>query len=84
MELNTPKQCHFDNGSHSFEIDYFLTRDNIGGDSPLPEQVRLVLSVQGSQKHYITKSVSIMKQPEEVIEIIVRREALAFLDRSVA
>lgn len=86
MELNTLKQCHFKSGSQQFEIDYFLTRDSIGSDPPLPEEVRLVLSIRGSQdqKHYIAKSVSIMRQPKEVIEIIVRREALALIDRFVA
>lgn len=84
MELNTLKQCHFNNGSQRFDIDYFLTKDSIGGDPLLPQEVRLVLSIRGNQKRYIAKSISIMRQPKEVIEIIVRREALALIDTSLA
>jgi hypothetical protein len=82
MELNTWQQCNCNKGSHLFEIDYFFTNDKIAGTAPPPAEVWMVFFIKGSedQKHCIAKSLSILRQAKEVIDIIARREALAFID----
>ena len=82
MELNTWQQCNCNRGSHRFEIDYFLTKDKIAGTAPSPPEVWLVFFINGSkdQKHCIAKSLSILRQAKEVIDIIARREAIAVME----
>ena len=75
------QECNFNKGCQRYVVEYFLTLDRIGDTVPPHGEVWLVLSIRESehQKHYVLKSLSILRQPKEVIDIIVRREALAIM-----
>ena len=77
--------------SHSFFIeqeafcsDYFFTNDIIG--EPLARNriwlVILIRNIEDGSFH-LDKLLSILKQPMEVVEKIVQREALHFLSRLI-
>ncbi|MGZ3838179.1 MAG: hypothetical protein ACXVMS_05865 [Flavisolibacter sp.] len=78
MELNTLQHCRFQYGNLEFLVEYFLTADLIEEDLVAPGLVALVVSwgKEENQKHCVTKSVALLRQPKDIIEIIVQREVL--------
>lgn len=84
MELNSVYEFYFDKGSQQYEVNYFFTVDKIKNTAPLPGEIWLVITVrtEENQNLYVPKSLSILRQPKEIVEIIVRREALVLLEDS--
>jgi hypothetical protein len=81
MELNTLYQYSFKKGAVVYDLEYFLTTDEITTQSCGEGNLWLVVSIEGADKHRfcLSKSSRIAKQPKEIIEIIIRRETLAYL-----
>jgi hypothetical protein len=81
MELNTLQQYSFKKGAVVYEVEYFLTTDEITAQRCGEGNLWLVVAIAGEDKNRfcLSKSVRMARQPKEIIEIIVRRETLAYL-----
>jgi hypothetical protein len=81
MEPNTLQYCRFKRGGNAYEVEYFLTKDPVCSHAIVPGHLWLVISLVSSQPHtwYVSKSVAILRQPAEVISVIVQRETMEYL-----
>ena len=81
MEPNTLQCCRFKRGGNAYEVEYFLTKDSVCSHAIAPGHLWLVISLLSSQPQtwYVSKSVAILRQPEEVISVIVQRETMEYL-----
>jgi len=84
MELNRVYELCVNKGSQQYAVDYFFTVDKINDTSPSPGEIWLVIAVRGDEEHHccVPKSLSFIRQPEEIVAIIVRREALVLIENS--
>jgi hypothetical protein len=81
MQLNTLYQYFFRSGTESFRIDYFLTTDTLSDQVNSDGNVWLVISLEGEdkQKFLVSKPLSIIHQPKEIIEVIIQRETVSYM-----
>lgn len=83
VKLNTLYHCCFKNGADVYQVEYSLTTGAIGNETTSEGHLWLVVSVEGEEniKFHLSKSRTILKQPKEIIEVIVQREAGRFLQQ---
>jgi|GEM_PF-1437250 len=81
MQLNTLYQYCFRTGTETFRIDYFLTAEELNGQVNIAGNIWLVVSLEmgDKQKFLVSKPSSILHQPKEIIELIIQRETLSYL-----
>ncbi len=83
MQLNTLYQYCFHSGTETFRIDYFLTADELSDQVNIAGNIWLVISIEVGEKQnfLVSKPSSILHQPKEIIELIIQRETLSYLQQ---
>lgn len=83
MKLNTLYHCCFKKGADVYQVEYFLTTGAIDNETTSKGCLWLVISVEGEEniKFHLSKSLAILKQPKEIIEVVVQRETGHFLQQ---
>jgi hypothetical protein len=84
MQLNTLYQYFFHSNAEACRIDYFLTNDSLSEEPCNEGNVWLVISIEGdqNQKFIVSKPSSILIQPREIVEVIIQRETINYLQHS--
>ena len=85
MQLNTLYQFFFRSNSETSRIDYFLTTDTLSDQVNSDGNVWLVISLEGEdqQRFVVSKPASILHQPKEIIEVIIQREIVKYLQHCI-
>ena len=83
MKLNTLYHCCFKKGADVYQVEYSLTTGAIDNETTSKGHLWLVISVEGEEniKFHLSKSLTILKQPKEIVEVIVQRERWQFLQQ---
>jgi len=86
MQLNTLYQYFFRSHTECFRIDYFLTSDNLSDRVNSEGNVWLVISLEreDKQKFLVSKPSSIIHQPKEIVEVIIQRETVYYMQHAEA
>jgi len=84
MQLNTVYELRFEKGQ-VYQVNYYLTTDVLTDETLAADSLWLVISIDGNEDEtfYLSKPASILKQPKEVIEIIVQRETIYCMHRPI-
>jgi hypothetical protein len=84
MQLNTLYQYLFHSDAEPCRIDYFLTTDSLSEQHNNDGNVWLVISIEGdaNQKFIVSKPSSILLQPREIVEVIIQRETINYLQHA--
>ncbi len=83
MQLNTLYHYRFRSGTETIRIDYFLTADELNDQVNIEGNIWLVISLEAGhqQKFLVSKPSSILHQPKEIIELIIQRETLSYIQQ---
>lgn len=83
MEVETIHQYCFKRGSETCSVEFFLSTKAMGHQINEPGKIWLFISVKGNEEHKfcLPKSIDILRQPKEIVRVIVKRETLHYLQR---
>ena len=86
MQVNTLYPYAFHKEGELYTTEYFMTTDSIDNQLPAKGSVWIVVAVEGEERHvfHLPKPSGILKQPREIIEIIIQREVMRFLQGPAA
>ena len=86
MQLNTLCQFSFHKDGEFYSTEYFVTTDSMDNQTLPKGSVWIVVAVEGEERQIFhqSKPSGILKQPREIIEIIIQREVVRFMQSIAA